>query len=117
MPTRSADDIARKIDAVVERLAGQPADGDAQRSLFELYEQRVAEESEPARRAALWSELAVHCEQLGNFGGAVAALERARAAAPDDVKLAHALASALVKRSEQADARTKALDLDRVVEV
>ncbi|MEY4581945.1 MAG: hypothetical protein RL701_6648, partial [Pseudomonadota bacterium] len=117
MATRPGDETTARTELLAEQLGNQPEDGEALRSLLELYEERVASEPKPENKAALWAELATLCQRAGNTYGAVAALERARARAPEDVRLTHALASALVERSAKADGPTKAIYLDRVADL
>jgi len=117
MAIRPGDDTAQRAEALTQRLSSEPEDRDALRELFELYEQRAAHEASTEGKLAAWRELASHCERVGQVEGAVTALERARALAPSDVKLTHALASALVQRSARGDETKRALDLDRVADL
>lgn len=79
-----------------------------------LYEREASADPDPERKVALLRELAGQYRALSDRDGAVSALERARALAPGDVELMHALASELLQRSATVDERVRALDLDRV---
>ncbi len=110
---RAYDLDPRLLRAVYEARLLLLARGD-RRGAVGLYEKEAAAESEPARKGLLLRELGSLYLELDDSDGAVAAFDRAKALAPSDVELAHLLASALVRRSETLDERTRATDLDRV---
>jgi len=117
MTSRSGDETGRDAQSLAERLRGQPDDSEALRAELERYELRVRAAAQPEQKLALWMELASICQRAGHMLGVVHALERARALAPDDVRVAHALASALATRAASADSASKAVHLDRVADL
>ena len=64
MATRPGEELVERVDALVANLNQNPGDAVALRELGETYEQRIAAESESARRAELWHELAAHLRGL-----------------------------------------------------
>lgn len=103
----------RLLRAIYEARLSYLALGD-RRSAALLYEKEAAAEPDVARRGLLLRELGGLYAELDDLDGAVSALERARALTPDDVEVAHALATTLLERSKTLDERTRRADLDRV---
>jgi tetratricopeptide (TPR) repeat protein len=110
-------DAAKRTEELTQRLVSHPDDREALRALFELHEARAAAASDTAEQLEIWNQLAEVCRQCTQTEGVVNALERARALAPSDVRLSHALAAALLDRSAHLDEAGKALDLDRVADL
>ncbi|HTU61613.1 MAG TPA: hypothetical protein VMF89_24325, partial [Polyangiales bacterium] len=117
MSTPAGNDAAKLHDELIQRLVQDPHDSDAVRALFEMYEARAASTASSADQLIVWNELADVCRRCSHIEGLVNALERARALAPADVRLSHALAAALLDRSATSDEASKALDLDRVADL
>jgi len=117
MTSRSGDETGRQTQSLADRLRGQPDDSEVLRAAIDRYEQRVRAAAQPEQKLALWMELASICQRAGHTLGVVNALERARALAPEDVRVAHALASALATRAASAEGATKAVHLDRVADL
>lgn len=84
-----------------------------------LYDMEINAEQDPARRIALLREAAyVRGDQLGDLEGAVAALKRASALAPNDPAILYDLAAAFRKRADlSALPEVRASDLERASEL
>lgn len=117
MTTQVDDDGAERTAELWQRLVNDPGDSEALQKIFELYEERAARVDNLAAQLDLWSTLADLCRQHGQAGGTVGALERARALDPSDVRLAHALAAALLEHAGQMDDASRAVALDRVADL
>jgi hypothetical protein len=113
----AGNDAAKRTEELTQKLVSDPGNREALRALFELYEARASAAPGAPEQLEVWNELAEVCRKTAQLEGVVNALERARALAPADVRLSHALAAALLDRSASSDEASKALDLDRVADL
>ncbi len=68
-----------------------------------LYDLEANAETDPARKVALFRELAhLRAERLADLEGAIVALKRALALAPGDLAVMHDLAMSLLRRADRA---------------
>jgi len=92
------------------------ASGDL-RGVAELYQREADAEPDAARSADLLHELSeLYSGQLTDLDGAIAAMQQATRAAPEDTGLLHELVTLLAQRAEGADEQTAIADYERAAD-